>query len=169
MPGYRFLGMPTPAVIGAVVVILVIGGLAYVELGSRSSSDEWGPMAVTSDGNGDMARTEGVLRIADKCVRLEQTNDTSAILVWSEHQVTWDAANRQILFRNRDDTVVGLRDGQPLVAGGSGESLSESGTSAESRSWDEFLALLHWVAEPNPTCPVDSYWFVGDAQLVSAE
>jgi hypothetical protein len=136
-----------------VVLILVIGGLAFAVWGRGAITDEWGPMAVSRERvGGDFARTEGVLRISDQCVVLESggRDGTSDILVWWRDQVRWDPDERRILFQKRDGNVIQLRDGQYVSAGGSG---------------GRNVAAFDWAAEPDRNCPPHSYWSVGDMSL----
>ena len=119
---------------------------------------------------GDLALTTGVIRISESCVLIEDAGGGSALLVWSPDQTKWDPDARQVLFQMPDGRMTGLRDGQPVSLGGSGQALSVDGTaaeeaSAEVRSWDGFVASIDWAAEPDPSCPVDSYWFAGEVLI----
>lgn len=128
-------------------------------------------MAVSHDPmGGDLSLTTGVIRMSDTCVVLEVAGGGSALLVWSRHQTGWDPIEREVLFEMADGRVTELRDGRQVSLGGSGQALSVEGRSVEEasvevRSWDEWVSTIDWAAEPDSTCPVDSYWSVGEVLL----
>lgn len=141
-------------------VLAVVTALTALGCSSGGGS-EYGPLAVV-DGppNGNEARTEGVLGIADDCVTLRLDDGSVTLLAWSADAVTWDGDARQIGVSNRDGERRWLADGQPVVLGGSGQSfVREPG--AESISRAEWEGRFAWVMEPDPGCEFDEAWFDG--------
>jgi hypothetical protein len=114
---------------------------------------------------GDMSRTEGVLRLSDNCVVLENANDASELLVWSRERTAWDPGGRRVLLRLLNGSEIALADGQAVAIGGSGRAFSDDPGAREAIPWDEWIASVDWVAEPDPACEVDSYWAVGDVSV----
>jgi hypothetical protein len=124
---------------------------------SESPTDPWGPLAVIPPQDGsETARTEGTLRITDKCVVLE-TSDDVELLVWPADRTKWNAATGTISFMNVDGSIVTASERSHAVLGGGGSSNAESGTTTE-----EWLQSITWLAPPDMTCPRESRWFVGD-------
>ena len=129
---------------------------ALVPSESPSPGATWGPLAVVPPQDGaDTARTEGTLRITDACVFLV-TRGGPVLLVWPADRTTWNTQARTIAFANFDGRTVTFGDGTRVVVGGSGDSNSDSGTTTE--AW---LARTPWVARPAPSCPSESWWWVG--------
>lgn len=131
--------------------------------GGPAASHTWGPLAVVPPQSGmDMSRTEGTVRITDSCVFLESGADLT-LLVWPEDRTAWDAETRTIAFANVDGGRVTLGDGMRVAIGGSGESIEESGLTVE--AW---LGRTPWVSRPAASCPLDSYWAVGDVSRLTS-
>ncbi len=130
-------------VIGLAVSVLVAGCISD---GPR----DWGPLAVErSNGNGDQARTEGVLQFDAGCVFLVGGNERT-LLGWPDQRTTWDGRTSTILYVHGDGTVARLFDGQHWAFGGSG---------------DFFAAVvqrLEWVVPPRPECAAAEIWSVGE-------
>jgi hypothetical protein len=130
---------------------------------SGSAAAAWGPLAVFPPQDGaDTARTEGTLRISDRCVTLERAGEVQ-LLTWPADRTSWDAETRAITFENFDGTVVTVADGDDVVLGGSGGTEAEGGLSGE-----EHVASVDWVAPPDPSCPLDPWWDVGAVELAAA-
>lgn len=162
----------SPALLPAVaigLVALVLAWLAWAAWGPRSSttSEEWGPLAVSRHPTGgDTALTSGVLRVSDQCVVLELPDGGVALVVWPGSQTEWDAADGRIRFHKPDGSVTELRDGQQVSLAGSG-TLFDGDQPAEATSRDVWMASIDWAAEPDPDCPIDSSWSVGDVLVDS--
>lgn len=141
---------PTPSVAIATSTSLVVPGA------SPSSGGAWGPLAVVPPQEGtDTARTEGTLRITDACVFLVTTGGP-VLLLWPADHTSWNSQTRTISFANFDGSAFRAGDGTRVVAGGSGDRNSDSGTTTE--AW---LARTPWVARPDASCPLESRWWVG--------
>lgn len=127
-----------------------------VTLPPGSPPQDWGPLVVVPPQPGaDTARTEGKLRVTDRCVFLS-TRGGDVLLLWPADRTTWDAHARTITFSNNDGSTVIAGDGTTVVLGGSGDSKQESGTTTE-----VWMERVPWVARPAPACPVESRWWVG--------
>lgn len=73
--------------------------------------EDWGPLAVVPPQSGaDTARTEGKLRITDRCVFLS-TRGGDVLLLWPADRTTWDAHARTITFSDNDGSTVIAGDG----------------------------------------------------------
>jgi hypothetical protein len=146
---------------------IVVGvALVMVLLLSRNRDDAnqanlaWGPLAVVPRQDGQMqALTSGRLRITDTCVYLEEGGDEArkVTLVWSQSWTTWIPDRSEIGFNNRGRGFLTLRDGQILGFGGGGDSIDEGGLPGP--IW---LARTSWVSPPNPSCPIDTRWYVNE-------
>jgi hypothetical protein len=127
---------------------------------SQSTSESWGPMAVVPPQPGtDTLRLEGRLVITDTCVFVERTNGDQFLLLWPADRSAWDADTRTITFRNVDETIAAMKDGDQVVLGGGGDSREKSGA-----TFDDWLARLRWVAQPGAGCLPDQWWVVGIVQ-----
>lgn len=115
----------------------------------------WGPLAVVPAQDGsDAARTEGTLRIVDGCVVLV-TGVGAVLLLWPADRTTWDPRGT-ITFTAPDGTATVVTDGDHVAVGGSGDSNAERGITSE-----QWLAETPWVQRPDPSCPLESRWWVG--------
>ena len=131
-----------------------------IPTGSPSAASPWGPLAVVPPQAGaDTARTEGTLRVTNRCVFLT-TSGGPVVLLWPADVTAWDAGTRTITFANRDGDTSSVADGSPVVLGGSGDSNEESGTTTE-----DWLARTTWVVRPDDSCPLDERWWVGALML----
>lgn len=119
-----------------------------------TGAPEWGPLALV-DATGDMARTEGTLRIMDGCVLLERDGEEE-LLVWPADRSRWNAADGTISFTTLAGEEVVMESGQAVVLGGGGSSVAEDG-----EMWADSIA---WVRRPAANCLTDSAWFISDAQ-----
>lgn len=132
---------------------------------ASASADVWGPLAVMpGPGSGDAALNTGTLRITDACVLLETADNELELLVWPEDQTHWDPAAGTVIYTNRDGTAVALRDRDPVSFGGGGDSTAESGVSGA-----EWEGRMEWVAAPDPSCPMEVRWFIGEVVSVGAD
>ena len=125
---------------------------AIVTTGCAGS--EWGPLAVV-EATGDMARTEGTLRIVDGCLLLESDGE-HLLLVWPADRTRWNAIDRAISFTTLAGEDVTIESGQAVVLTGGGSSVEEDGP-----GW---AADIDWVQAPHDACLTDGAWFVNDAQ-----
>jgi hypothetical protein len=103
----------------------------------------------------DTARTEGTLRITETCVVLI-TNGGAMVLVWPADRTTWNAGQGAIAFANDDGSTMTAGDGDYVVLGGSADSFEDGGVTPQ-----EWLVQTPWVQAPDPTCPLDTRWWVG--------
>jgi len=123
---------------------------------TETTTDPWGPLAVVPPTGGvDLSRSEGTLRITDACVLLESGAERT-LLMWPADRTRWSADTRTIGYLNLDGGAIMIEDGEFTTVGGSGESLEESGLTAEA-----FVARTPWVKPPAMSCPYSSYWMVG--------
>jgi heat shock protein HslJ len=109
----------------------------------------WGPLAVIEDdaaGGLDAAGGTGRVVIGDDCVFLRSPNGPRTTLIWRSGQTEWDAARRQIVFRDPDLGRISLAHGDRISLGGA--ALGEG----------PYTAPV-WLARPDETCPV-SAWVV---------
>lgn len=111
------------------------------------SSNDWGPLAVTSS-TGDDARTEGVVRVTPECVLIEADGQRT-ILVWPADRTTWDSAAHEISFRRGSGEVLTIGDGQPVVLGGGWSSRAQD-------------SEVEWIAPPSASCATPGRWYVSD-------
>ena len=151
---WRWLPLLLAPATAAVVLAVLIGGALLAEPGGPA---EWGPLAVMPSTGGDQALSTGVLRISDRCVLLEGGDGESELLVWPAGRTRWDHVRDSIAFTNSDGTWFSLRDGEVLNVGGGGENTVESGVSGV-----EWAESADWVAAPDPACPLESRWYVGE-------
>ena len=140
-----------------VIAVALGGALLASPDGDRSGAPQpWGPLAVMEMSGGMDALTTGLLRVTDRCVLLETAGGESELLVWPADRTRWDEATGTIQFTNPpvgDEFT--LRDGQPVSLGGGGDRTDEGGVTAA-----EWMASIDWVAEPDPSCPMDIRWYV---------
>ena len=142
-PGPSVVGAPSPSPFVAAS-------------GAPATSGTWGPLAVIPPQEGaDTARNEGTLRITEACVVL-LTRGGPVLLTLPADRTTWLQEDRSIAFANYDGSRVTAGDGELVVVGGSGDSVEESGVTAE--AW---LARTPWVSRPADSCPLESRWTVG--------
>ena len=153
-PRWRWLPILLAPATAALVLAVLIGGALLAEPGGPA---EWGPLAVMRSTGGDQALSTGVLRISDRCVLLEGGDGESELLVWPAGRTRWDPDRDSIAFTNSDGTRFSLRDGEVLNVGGGGDSTAESGVSGA-----EWAESVDWVAAPDPACPMESRWYVGE-------
>jgi hypothetical protein len=137
------------------VLALVVAGCAadpYPPATATVASPDrpWGPLAVIPPQDGaDSARTEGTLRFTDTCVYLE-SGGARTLLIWPADRTSWDAGSRSITFRNFDDGIVTVGDGDGVVLGGGSGAEAEGGVA--------------WVARPSADCSLVPNWGVGDVR-----
>lgn len=105
---------------------------------------------------GDGALIEGVLRVTEDCVLLDERGN-DVLLVWPADRVGWDAEPETVTFESTRGDVVTLGDGDRVAFGGGGSSQLEGGESGE-----QFVEAVEWVSRPNADCLVDTRWFVYD-------
>ncbi len=98
---------------------------------------------------------QGTPRITDACVYVDEGGEET-FLFWPADRVLWNKATRAITFTNYDGTIATVRDGDPVVLGGGGDSAAESGVSGA-----EWVATMTWVVPPASTCSLDSRFGVG--------
>ena len=152
---WRFL-MLVP--VAAVLLLVAIVGRALLtesDLGGQGGPADWGPLAVMHAAGGMDALSTGTLRITATCVLLETAGGESELLVWPADRTRWDDASASVVFTESDGTETALRDGQLVSLGGGGDSTLEGGISGE-----EWVASIDWVAAPDPSCPMETRWFV---------
>ncbi len=123
-----------------------------------SADDTWGPLAVLSGPpSGDEALIAGSLQIAENCVTLEVATDETVLLVWPSEGTTWNSESRVIEYSDGGRTVE-LSHGEDVAFGGGGDSVEEGGLSPS-----EWVDSVHgWASEPDPSCPAEVRWFVGE-------
>lgn len=157
------------APVSALLVLMVTVGVAWLIRGGDGGQGvdgsvpdlpaptPWGPLAVVAgDGSGDLALIEGILKVSDECVLLHERGE-DVLLVWPADRTSWDPDTKTINYESTDGAATTLRDGDLVTFGGGGSSVNEDGIGDE-----EFIASVDWVAEPAPSCVVDTRWFVGD-------
>lgn len=111
-------------------------------------SINWGPMAVAlRPPYLHEARLEGVLRITSVCVYLEHTPG-QILLIWPNDRSAWRADVGGVEFTNPDGEVV-VMDGDRIIL---------SGSDPASVDPDGWVERIDWIAPPDPSCPLDSYW-----------
>lgn len=115
--------------------------------GNASVDQEWGPLAVI-DGppNLEDAGADGILRISDACVTLNQpqTGGTTT-LAWPSEATTWNPDTGTISYG--DNGTNELSDGDHVTFSGGFKDASSN---------------VEWVVEPDPSCPGEGAFFVGD-------
>lgn len=139
--------------VGLLVGVLAPAGCAAPEPGATPDPRPSGPLALVPGGNGEEARTEGMLVITETCVFLAHRNDRS-LLIWPSSQTEWDATSQTILFRDRSGRVHRLAHGQRVAFGGGGGGRDEGPP--------DQLGQVPWEVAPMPECLEPAYWFVGD-------
>lgn len=155
----RLLPLALVPAAAAVVLAVVIGQSLLGGLGRTQPGGpvNWGPLAVVPSTGGDEALNTGVLQITDTCVVLETAGGEWELLVWPADRAHWDATNASIAFTNFDNSEFKLRDGERVSFAGGGDSTVESGVSGA-----EWAAATEWVAAPDPSCPMEIRWYVGE-------
>ena len=130
--------------------------LASIEASpTPASAGSWGPLAVIPPQDGaETARTEGTMRITDTCAHL-QSGGALELLFWPADRTMWSAESRSITFTNLDGSVVKVGDGDRVALGGGGGGEAEGGVTPE-----EWAEAMEWVAPPDASCLVDSWWGV---------
>lgn len=125
----------------------------------ESTSGTWGPLAVVPPSSRVMeALATGTLRVTDACAFLEKPGGDLMLLVWPADRTTWNANAHAITLENLDGSRVTFHDGDRVSLGGGGGNVAESGTTGK-----EWVRRTHWVASPAPSCPIDAWWYVGEA------
>jgi hypothetical protein len=137
----------------ALILALVVAGCA------APAGGEWGPLAVADAHGGGDALIHGTIQISDDCVLLEEQGD-EVLLVWPADRTRWDASSQRITFENGDGTGDTFSDGDRVVMGGGGSSLSEGGESSE-----EWVLSIDWVDRPSEACLRDGRWFVAQVDI----
>lgn len=157
----RFMLMPVAALL---VLAVAVGGALLASSGGSPAGDlserpgPWGPLAVMEMSGGMDALNAGVLRISDRCVVLETAGGELDLLVWPADRTRWDEATGTIHFTNPPfGPEFVLHHGQSVSFGGGGDSTAEGGVSGA-----EWAASVDWVAAPDPSCPMEIRWFVGE-------
>ena len=140
--------------------------MLLIACGNDESSDaagaEWGPLSVLRGGpTGAEALIDGTLDVSGRCVTLTGGGDP-VLLVWPADGTTWNADSRTIRYDDGDQ-VVELSDGEVFAVGGGGGSVAESGMDVT-----EWVGN-GWVAEPDDSCPSDSWFFVGGLPPAAGE
>jgi hypothetical protein len=109
------------------------------------------------EGNGDLARTEGTLRITDQCVFLESAEQLQ-LLAWPAAQTRWNAGDGTIAFTTGAGENRVLTSGEALALGGSGADFSD-----DREAWME---TWEWVVRPAPRCLTDATraWAITDVE-----
>ena len=110
------------------------------------------------------ASGEGTLDVTPGCVRLmQETNagQTSILLVWPE-STSWDATSQEIDFVDVWGERLELRDGDKIVAGGSGYPLVE--LTEEDKATGEFTSF---VLSPDPSCEADELFVLNSISMAS--
>ena len=161
---------PSTLVPAAAVVVLAvaIGGALLASPGRTETGGAagWGPLSVMHMNGGMDALSTGVLRVTERCVVLETAGGESELLVWPADRTRWNAADGTIGFAHPEWSWLTLRDGEAVSFGGGGDSAAEGGVSGA-----EWAASVDWVAPPDPSCPMETRWYVsevvaqGDAAL----
>lgn len=124
----------------------------------ESADDTWGPLAVLSGPpSGEEALVAGTLHIGEDCVTLEAGADEMELLVWPSEGTTWNSQSRVIEYSDGNRTV-DLSHGEEVSFGGGGDSVAEGGLPAS--EWID--SVDGWASEPDPSCPADVRWFVGE-------
>lgn len=139
--------------LGVMFAATSCGGGATDEV---SQGTQWGPLAVADSGYGPEALTAGTMRITDRCVLLDE-GDESVLLVWPRARTTWGSQDGTVGFVTVSGERAVLRDGDRVTFVGGGSSMREGGIDV-----DEFLDSVDWVSEPDRDCVDDARWFVGD-------
>jgi len=139
-------------------ILAVLGSL--IVLGCRGDDDRdatqtvgpYGPMAViaapelppgAARGYPEARGGSGPLEIGDRCVTVRVAPDLVILPVWHEELVAWDAEARTIVTSGPNRVGKPLRDGVVVTLGGRG------------LLPDESVAMLSWVAPPDPSCRWD--------------
>ena len=135
----------------AIVLALFVSGC------SLGGDGGWGPLAVLESDGYDLARTEGTIRITDTCVLLEN-GDEVALLIWPADRTRWNASDGTIEFETLSGRTVTLASGQRVALGGGGWSAAE----ASNPDHEALLAGIDWISAPDPACPTDTWWGVGE-------
>ncbi|MEX2238222.1 MAG: hypothetical protein WEB00_11875 [Dehalococcoidia bacterium] len=112
---------------------------------SEDTESGWGPLAViesVGEGPNDARGGEGRLTITGECVTLELNGlDRAITLVWPDEQVSWDAIEEEIAFREPpSDEVRKFVDGDQIVVGGSG-----------------YTGGIPYLAKPDESCPGERF------------
>ncbi len=149
----------------AVAGIALVAGAAWYSLVVRpgpdaspsASSATWGPLAVVDIDYGAEARFAGILRITETCAFVEEDGLEPTLVIWPDKRTGWHEDAREVTFQNRDGREATLRDGDEVSFSGGGDSVSEGGLPG-----DEWVKTIDWVAEPDPSCPLDARWTVNE-------
>ena len=104
------------------------------------------------------ASGEGTLEIASGCVRLIQEAE-STLLVWPE-PTSWNASSQLIEFVDVRGERMELRDGDKIVAGGSGYPLVE--LTEEDKATGKFTSF---VVPPDPSCKADELFVLNSISM----
>lgn len=142
---------------------LVISALAMAACVSAAPSASpqpvrWGPVAAFRAPLQMAARSEGVLRITDRCTFLERGGERE-FLAWPAERTRWNPDALSITFRTRSGNRVMVRDGDEIVVGGGGSSQAEGGGTGA-----QWVATMLWVAPPDATCLVDVRWEISEVE-----
>lgn len=141
--------------VAAALLLTACGGAE--DQADAPGPEPWGPLAVVPPSEaGDGALIEGVLKVTEECVLLDERGD-DVLLVWPADRVGWDAEAETVTFESAGGEVVILSHGDRVAFGGGGSSQQEGGQSAE-----QFVEGLEWVSPPDAACVVDTRWFVYD-------
>lgn len=134
-----------PALLIALVLAACGDDDASDQDGNASVDQEWGPLAVI-DGppNPEEAAADGILTISDVCVTLNHPEtDGTTTLAWPSEATTWNPDKGTISYG--DNETMELSDGDELTFGGGSPD-----------------ANAEWLVEPDPSCPGEGAFFVGD-------
>ena len=144
-----------------IVAVLVLGAACAEESRIEESPlSTWDPSE--SEAFFLAASGEGTLDITHGCVRLiQETNagQMAILLVWPE-PTSWDATSQEIDFVDVWGERMELRDGDKIVAGGSGYSLVE--LTEEDKATGKFTSF---VAPPDPSCNVDELFVLNSISM----
>lgn len=122
-----------------------------------SVETSWGPLAVVEGPpTGRRAVIAGTLNITNECVTLTGPDGTETLLVWPSDGTGWSPDARTISYVAGEGRAL-LRHGDEVSFGGGGSSAGEDGR--DGPAWVDSIA--NWESRPDPSCPMDSHWFVG--------
>lgn len=139
------------SLIPALLIVLALAACgdddASDQDGNASVGREWGPLAVI-DGppNVEEAGAGGILTISDVCVTLNQPEtEGRTTLAWPSEATNWNPDKGTISYG--DNEVIELSDGDEVTFSGGFKDASSN---------------VEWVVEPDPSCPGEGTFFVGD-------
>jgi hypothetical protein len=137
--------------------------IQVVEDAGKSAGD-WGPLAVLAEGgSGDAGLGPGVLSIGDDCVTFKaDRGEVAVMLVWPADRTTWHPEDRRIVMDQRRDGTTHLSDGDRVMLGGVPLTQDTPEETERIRSWLD----ASWVQAPDPSCPRDYLFHVGEVEVL---